>query len=112
MCTNENQSCQIPWKLDLLCMNIKVWAAFCPKLSVSAFPQNKNPSTQAGRQHNMAAALEAEGQGLGGTRGCATMKKNIWVTGQLPTPSITINGPAHTPPPSPSINALAGSEVM
>ena len=68
--------------------------------------------TQAGRQHNMAAALEAEGQGLGGTRGCATMKKNIWVTGQLPTPSITINGPAHTPPPSPSINALAGSEVM
>lgn len=28
----------------------------------------------------------------------ATLKKNIWVTGQLPALSITINGPTHTPP--------------
>lgn len=42
-------------------------------------------------------------------RGGVTMKKNVQVTGQLPPPSITINGLTHTPP---SINALAGSEVM
>lgn len=51
----------------------------------------------------------AEGQGLGGTKGLVTMKKNIWVTGQLPTLSITVNGPTHTPP---SINALEGSGVI
>lgn len=57
----------------------------------------------------MPAVLEAEGQGLGGTMGDVTMKKNIWVTGQLPTLPITINGPMHAPP---SINALEGSEVI
>lgn len=34
------------------------------------------------------------------------VKKSIWVSGQSPTLSITINGPPHT---SLSINALAGS---
>lgn len=43
MCTNENQSCQIPWKLDLLCLNIKVWAAFCPKTIGLSFSPKQKP---------------------------------------------------------------------
>lgn len=50
---------------------------------------------------------KAEGWGPVGTKGGVVMvKKSIWVTGQLPPLSITINGPAHT---CPSINALGGS---
>lgn len=81
------------------------WQLLSQTIGLSFFP---NPIHVGGTNTQYGSPFGSRRSGSWWHEG-ATMKKNIWVTGQLPTLSITINGPAHT---SPSINALAGSEVM